>query len=181
MMNTKPNLTEIFDSVLNVLVFIAGLCLTFIVVSVCIDVIIRDLLNRPIQWVFEVAEYLLLAITFFGAAWCLREEGHVEMDILTSKLPNRVQYFLRFITSILGILICGVLTYYSAVCSWDFYKRGLYYPTLLEVPKALIIAILVVGFFLLVVQFIRRTRKYFSLWKEYLPEEEESTWLDRMH
>ena len=113
-MNRRAYLNPIFDAILNVMVFIAGLCLAFIVVSVCIDVIIRNLFNQPIQWVFEIAEYMLVVITFFGAAWCLREEGHVEMDILTSMVSCRSRFLLKFITSLLGGLLCAILTWYSA-------------------------------------------------------------------
>lgn len=160
------------DHILNGLVFIAGLCLAFIVVSVCTDVIGRAVFNLPIQWVCEIAEYLLLVITFFAAAWCLREEGHVEMDIVTIQLPTKVQYFMKVLTSVMGVCLCGVLCYYSALVSWDLYRRGLYYPTLLEVPKAPVIAVLFLGFFLLCIQFTRRIHHYFILWKDFNPEEQ---------
>jgi len=179
-MNPKFQPSKIFDHILSGLLFIAGLCFVFIITSVCIDVIIRELFNAPIQWVFEVAEYLLLVITFFSAAWVLRDEGHVDMDILTNRFPTRVQYLLKMITSAMGIFLCAVLSYFSAVCSLDLYKRGIYYPTLLEMPKAPVIGILVLGFFLLFIQFIRRARKYYYLWKKCIPKEEQERWIDRM-
>ena len=128
----------------------------------------------------KLAEYLLLVITFFSAAWVLRDEGHVDMDILTNRFPTRVQYLLKMITSAMGIFLCAVLGYFSAVCSLDLYKRGIYYPTLLEMPKAPVIGILVLGFFLLFIQFIRRTCKYYSLWRNYIPKESQESRLDRM-
>ena len=170
-MNPKFQPSKIFDCILNGLLFIAGCCLVFIIATVCIDVILRDLFNAPIQWVFEVAEYLLLVITFFSAAWVLRDEGHVDLDILTNQLPTRVQYLLKLITSAMGVFLCAVLAYFSAVCSLYLYKRGIYYPTLLEMPKAPVICVLVLGFLLLFIQFIRRTRKYYFLWKKYIPKE----------
>lgn len=165
-MNRAGKTNNIFDFILNCFAYISGLCLVFIVISVCADVVIRNLFGQPVHWVFEIAEYLLLTIAFSGAAWCLREEGHVEMDIFTGMVSSKMRYLLKFITSILGGVLCAVLSWYAAECSIDFYKRGLYYPTLLEVPKSHIIGIVAIGFFLLFIQFSRRTRHYYILWKK---------------
>ena len=153
-------MAKIFDRILNFMFFVAGCSLTFIIFTVCLDVILRTSFNYPIQWVGEIGEYLLLAIVMFGTGWVLREEGHVETDIIVTHLNIRTQYFLKFLTSVLGFLLSLILSFYGTVSALDHYRRGIYYPTIIEFPKAPILVTIALGFFFLAVQFFRRTMKY---------------------
>jgi TRAP-type C4-dicarboxylate transport system permease small subunit len=164
-MKTVKKSTNLFDQILNFLFFLAGCSLTFIIVTVCLDVILRNFFNRPVQWAGEIGEYLMLVIAMFGAGRVLREEGHVEMDIIVAHLSLKIQYFLKFITSVLGSILCSILSFYGMVSTLDHYRRNLYFPTLLEFPKAPILGTIALGFFFLAIQFLRRTKKYYQLMK----------------
>ncbi len=143
--------------------FIAGLILIFIMFSVCLDVIMRYFLNRPLMWVTETTECLLLYITFLGTAWLLREEGHVRVDILLSRLRPKIVNFLGIITSVMGSFIAFALTWYGASVTVDKFLRGVYTPSIMEIPVALIIVIIPIGSFMLFIQFIIRTVNFVLL------------------
>ena len=64
----------LFDRTMNAMAFLAGVILIFIMLSVCLEVILRDVFDAPQMWVTQVTECLLLYITFLGSAWLLREE-----------------------------------------------------------------------------------------------------------
>ncbi|MES1950525.1 tripartite AtP-independent periplasmic transporter subunit DctQ [Salinisphaera sp. S4-8] len=62
-----------------------GLCALVIVamaLSVTYEVASRYFFGRPTIWVTELASYFLVAVTFLGAAWTLRNDGHIRMDLL---------------------------------------------------------------------------------------------------
>ena len=147
----------IFDRTTNFLAFVAAVLIIFTMLSVSVDVFMRYFLQRPMIWVLEVTEIILLFITFLGTAWLLRREGHVKVDIVLSHLNPRTQTLLSIISSIIGIIVCVVLVWYGTQVSYDYIQRGLYEPTLLEIPKGPLLAIIPVGSFLLLIQFLRRT------------------------
>jgi TRAP-type mannitol/chloroaromatic compound transport system permease small subunit len=64
---------------------------------------------------------------------------------------------LGFVSGVMGIFVCAVLTYYGAKVTWDHFERGVYNPTLMEFPKGPLLIIIPVGTFLLLIQFIRKT------------------------
>ena len=97
---------RVLDRLTDVSAFAAGLLLSFILLSVCLDVIMRYCLNRPLQWVIELTEYALLYITFLGTAWLLRTEGHITVDVVLNRLSPRRQAILRVFSSAVGIVIC---------------------------------------------------------------------------
>lgn len=156
------NLLRVFDRFINFMSFLAGLILMFIMLSVCLEVILRYFFNRPLVWVIEVTECLLLYLTFLASAWLLREEDHVKIDILLSYFGARSQACFGIISSLIGVFVSLVLTIYGAEVTWDYFQRGMYTPTAMEIPVSAIILIIPVGSFMLLIQFCRRTVRYFA-------------------
>ena len=153
-------LLDIFDRTLNIMTFLAGMLLIFIMLSVCMEVILRSFFNRPQIWVTEVTECLLLYITFLGTAWLLREEGHVKVDVILNRLKPQTTAFLGIISSIIGVLVSITLTIYGFSVTWNYFQRGIYTPTALELPVSAILLIIPIGSLMLFIQFIRRTGKF---------------------
>ena len=151
------HLDRFFDVVLRGLAGLSGVLLVYVMLSVTLDVIMRYFLNRPQFWVGELAEYALLYITFTGTAWVLKRDSHVKIDILYALLSQRHINILGLVSSIIGIFICAVLTYYGAKVTWDHFARGMYNPTLMEFPKGPLLIIIPIGTLLLMIQFIRRS------------------------
>lgn len=168
-MKLLAKVSTIFDRFLDLTVILAAILLFFVTFSVGAEVILRYFLGRPTIWVTEIAEYLLLYITFFVVAWVLRREGHVKMDLVLNLLNPRTQSMVNVITSLIGSIVCFILTWYGAKTTWYFFQGGYPTPTPLRVPKFIIVAIIFVGCFLLFIQFLRRTYRYWGSWRE-LPE-----------
>lgn len=145
------------DKALDGMAFLAGCILIFIMLSVCSDVILRTFFKAPQIWVTEVIEVMLLYITFMGTAWLLREEGHVQVDIIISRLSPRTVSILAVLSSLIGIFVSFVLTTFGTSITLDYYHRGVYTPSAMEIPVYLILIIIPVGSLFLLIQFIRRT------------------------
>ena len=159
-MKLTAKASTVYDRLLDVLLILAAGLLIFVMLSVGAEIVLRYFLGRPTTWVVEIAEYSLVFITFLGAAWLLRNDGHVSMDLLLRWLPPRTQTLLNIITSSLGVVICSVLMFYAGEITWDFFQKGLFTPTMLELPRAPLFAIIPVGSFLLFIQFLRRIYSY---------------------
>ena len=155
-MKLVSRLTSVFDRILDIFTFFAGFLLIFTVVSVCLGIIMRAM-GRPLAWVLEVSEYNLIYIAFLVAAWVLKVEGHVGIDIVTNQLKPRTRSLLSAITSAICAVICVILTWYGARVTWKFVLSGEFVVSVLEPPKYIFLAIIAVGSFLLLIQFIRRT------------------------
>jgi len=156
---------SIFDRTIDTLTVVATIILVFVMLSVCAEVVLRYFLNRPLIWVVQVSENSLLYIAFLGAAWVLRREGHVRMDIVVNYLGSRTQVFLGIITSIIGAFVFLIVTWYGAQATWDHFVRGLFIPKAINIPNAYILVIIPVGSFLFFIQFLRRAYKYLVGWR----------------
>lgn len=156
MLKSLAKIGRVLDRIIDAFAFTACLLLAFILLSVCMEVIMRYFLNRPLQWVIELTEYALLYITFLGTAWLLKREGHITVDVILNRLGLKTRAFLAIFSSAIGIVICVSLVWYGFEVAWDHFQRGVYDPTVLEFPKAPIIAIIPTGSLVLLVQFFRK-------------------------
>jgi len=146
--------------------FLAAAIIAFLMIAVCWDVLARTFVGMPLTWVLEFTEYGLLYMTFLSAAWVLKAEAHVANDVLFSRLAPKNQALLNVVTSILGAGVCMLLTWFGAQVSWDKLQSGAYQPTPIEPPDFPIFVVIPLGFFLLSLQFLRRTRSNLKKWKE---------------
>ncbi len=94
----------IFDSIIAFLARWASMLFIGIMAIVVVEVFMRYFLNRPQTWVVETAEFGILYIAFLGAAYLLKQEWHVKIDMVLSQLPPRGQALLNTITSVLGAM-----------------------------------------------------------------------------
>jgi TRAP-type C4-dicarboxylate transport system permease small subunit len=147
---------RMLDRLLGGLIFVSCLLLSLVTLSVCLEVILRYFFNRPQVWVIELAEYSLLYITFLGAAWVLREGGHISVDLLTAVMGYRSRTACGFVGDAICIMVSAVLLIYGTRVTWEYFAKGLYNPTILEIPTAYILVVIPLGGLILLVQSIRQ-------------------------
>ncbi len=155
----------IFDRTNNLLAWLGSALILFIMLSIGSDVILRYGFGKPQLWVIEITAYSLLFVTFLGTSWLLKREGHVKVDVLVNSLTPRVQALFGIISSVVGIIVCLPIIWYSAQVAVGFFQQDTRTPTVLLFPKAPLIAIICIGFFLLLLQFVRRANEYLRSWR----------------
>ena len=164
-MKFLTKLGKVFDQINIIMVIISAvfiLGLTFIVGT---DITLRYLFYKPLGWVKEVSEYILVVLGFLVAAWILKDDGHVKMDLVLTKVSPRVRTVMNIITSIISIIVVFIITWFSLRVIIQFYQTKLVTPSVLEPQKWILITPIFVGCLLLAIQFIRRTYAFIGKWK----------------
>ncbi len=157
---------RIFDKMLDVMAFIAGIFSLTIMVLICYLVVMRYLFENPPAWVLEVCEYLLIYITFLSSAWLLRKNGHVRVDILLTWLPTVAKSALLTITSFLGCLSCCAIAWFSLLVTMDKFTRHILTIQTLRIPEWSLFLIIPIGSLFLLLEFLRQTFAAFQTLNE---------------
>lgn len=73
-----------------------------------------------IRWLFveEFTGYALVLLTFFALAYTLRHEGHVTIDFVVRRFPERVQSILKVVTDCLALVLVAYLTWRGTGWFW---------------------------------------------------------------
>ena len=173
-LKVRKKLSTTFDALLEKLAVIAFACVIGIMIITSANVIMRYFLDKPIGWSQEISIYLMLYTCFLAAAYVLKRERHVIMEIIISRLNPIIRVSLNFITSCFMIVICLVIIWYGVDLTLELYQRGAIAHESLETPKFLLIGIIPIGMFFLFIQTIRRTLGYWGWWKEIRNEDRKS-------
>ena len=113
-MSLSKSLERLFDRILSLFMALACIILCLVMLSIGLEVVLRYFFDRPQVWVIELSEYALLYITFLGAAWVLKADGHVTVDLFTALLNSRVRAICSLVSFIVCVLVSLVLVVYGA-------------------------------------------------------------------
>lgn len=148
---------RVVDRVCDALAIFAGLYLVAIMLGIVVSALARTLTLSG-TWtshIFTFAEFGLLYIVMAASPWLVRHRGHVFIEIVTAILPRRVQRpFSRFV-SLLCVVICVILVWYTFGAAAKAYRFGDAEMRSLDMPKWLLLGAMPIGFGLMGIQFLR--------------------------
>jgi TRAP-type mannitol/chloroaromatic compound transport system permease small subunit len=89
------------------------------------EVFMRYAFNSPTIWGFEATTFLYGIHYMFGLAYTDVQDGHVRVDILTARLPLKVQHIISIITiCILFLPVMTCMTIWSFKYAWTSFTFG---------------------------------------------------------
>ena len=104
--------------------------LTFLIVA---DVCMRYLFSRPIVSTHELVMFLMAVVVFSALSYTETVDGHVRIDLVVSRLPQRAQGALRFVASILSSALFALIAQQNFVRAKALRLEGLT-SSILHVP-----------------------------------------------
>jgi len=88
---------------------VGGCAVTLVTGLVTAGIAARSLFNYAIPFAIEYSEYLIPVIALWGAAYTLREGGHVNADIFFRRLSARQRLWFSLIGYLVGLAYLTVL------------------------------------------------------------------------
>lgn len=73
----------------------------------------RYVLNDSLAWTEEIARYLLMWVTFVGAAIAMRRGTHIAVEVAHVFLPMPAVRILNFVIDVLVVVFVGLLCWYG--------------------------------------------------------------------
>ncbi len=86
------------------------------------EVFARYVFNSPTIWAHETSSFFFGGYFMFGAAYCLRHDSMINVDILCRRLSPRKQAALNVLTFVLFVAVCVPLIWMGgqdAAYSWS--------------------------------------------------------------
>jgi TRAP-type C4-dicarboxylate transport system permease small subunit len=139
----------------QLLLAVAGLALMLMMVQMVVDVLMRNLLNRPIEGSLEIVSvYHMVAVVFLPLAIVERRHEHITVDLLVHSLPAGLR---RYIT-VFGYLVCAVffalLAYQTMIDALAAFAAGEILMSSIYVLVWPARFLLPIGFFLMLMQVV---------------------------
>jgi TRAP-type C4-dicarboxylate transport system permease small subunit len=154
MMMKKFN--AIFDGLVNVMFYIAGVLIMCQMLVELYEVIGRYFLRRPPVWGVEFCEYTLFLIGFLGTTWVLRKGAHINVTIVLERLRPTTKTYLNLFSSLIGILISLIIFWFALKTSWENYLTGVKVVKTYALHKWFFLSFIVLGYLLMLIEFVRQ-------------------------
>lgn len=164
-----------FDRLNSVLAAVAAVILTVVVVAVSYDVFVRHCFGHSIQGLIELTEYSLVYIPFLGAAWLLKSDEHIKLEMVLDRLGIRARSVLNALTSLLSGGAWLIVAYYGVRVTWEFYVTGRTMASILELPKWPLYVIIPIGSLLFSLACFRKVFEYAAHLKTSSQRSEQET------
>ena len=97
----------------NFIKFVMAFSSLILFVVTFLQVVFRFLFKYPLPWSQDVIRICFVYLVFFGAAYCVKEKAHLNVDVLLTALKPRTRLILEIIINValLGFFI--VIIYYG--------------------------------------------------------------------
>jgi len=113
----------------------------------------RYVLNDSFAWTEEIARYLLMWITFIGAAIAMRRGTHISVEVAHMFLPPRFVPVLNFTIDVLVVGFVGLLCWFSISITR---LMGIQTMTVFPWPMSIVYGGIALGCFLMLWRAVQR-------------------------
>lgn len=132
------------------------------VVVTCADVLGAKLFTTPVPGSTEIISLVQVAAIVFAVAATQRHKGHISVEMFVSKMAPRLRWFVKALTSLLGLILFSLLIFEGIRLGNEYLKSGEvtatilipYYPFAYAFSLALIPVVI-----MLLVDFIEAMKK----------------------
>ncbi|MBE9639151.1 TRAP transporter small permease [Salipiger mangrovisoli] len=124
----------LFDWIACATQWLTGIALAALVLLVAGEAFLRGMANYSLGFAEEVSGYLVVALTFFGAALTLRSQALFQVNFLFDQLPAGARALIMRAFIVLSIGVCAVLAWQTFGLVDSSFSRGKFAPTVLRTP-----------------------------------------------
>ncbi|MDE0175461.1 MAG: TRAP transporter small permease [Defluviicoccus sp.] len=151
---------RVFDLIVDGGAILAAVLMVAVMLTTTVKVVFRYGLHEGLIGIDQISGTMLLYITFLGAAWVLRREEHVTLDLLVGRIGPEVRRQFLIWGSIAGMAVCFAVTGFGAFETVSSWQRGIRIPAELEMPRAINLVVIPIGCLFLGLQFARRAWRH---------------------
>lgn len=122
--NVKRALLSAQRHIEDILTYVSAAAVAAMMVITIADVIVRYLTPTNVPGSYEYVSLLFVLVIYLGLAYAQRENSHIAIDALYSKLPRRYRKLLQLFQLGTFLVFAAALTWYTASVTWDNYVFG---------------------------------------------------------
>jgi TRAP-type C4-dicarboxylate transport system permease small subunit len=145
-----------FEHVLaNMGAYVSSIVIFLTTLLITVGSLGRYFFNFNIPGVDEISAYMLIAVTYLGLAYTLREDAHINITILVSKLKGRIIKKLNIILLFISLLVVIIYFYFSLDALTETIRKSEIALTVLQTPLWIPKSVICVGWALFFISMFR--------------------------
>lgn len=105
-------ITRNIDRFTDIMAYIAGIIMCLGVALVVAEIIVRTFFHSTLYIATEYSGYFMVALTFLGFSYTLKEKGHIRMTFLLRVFKRgKIRFLIDLYTLIVGLVLFLIIAY----------------------------------------------------------------------
>jgi len=143
------------DALVYGMALIAAFLMVAMMVTITLDVVLRNLGYQSSAHFFTFTEYALLIVPCLGAPWLAREKGHIYVEILLMSMPPRVRARVTVLIGVICIAVCLVVAWYGFNVTLNDYLQNEKDVRSMDFPRWMVVGFIPLSFLMMAIEFAR--------------------------
>lgn len=114
--------------------YLSSLLLVSLVILILIEIFIRYFFDMSTMIADEYSGYLYLASIFLGLAYTFKEDAHIRINIITSKMSKKTNRFIDVFAGLITIVVLSFAFYRTILFTYDSYEMEMVSESVSETP-----------------------------------------------
>lgn len=86
--------------------------------------ILLRIIWKPIVGTYDYVEFIGATLVAFAIAYCAVRKGHISVELVVTRFPQRIQGIIGTIVGVLSLGIFGLVTWQSLLYATDAFRQG---------------------------------------------------------
>lgn len=138
------------------LAVLTAFIIVLLTIGIAAEAVMRSLNLGLIHGIVDFSEHAMFNVALLPAPWLLQNNGHISVDLVVSSVSRAVARFLGLLVDLIGLVVCGAITWYGAISLHQSYMRGELIIMELVIPEWWLQWQVPLVFLLLTVEFVLR-------------------------
>ncbi|WP_456479092.1 TRAP transporter small permease subunit [Nautilia sp.] len=147
-------IVEFFERLSDLGAFFSSVAFILLTGLILVEIFSRALFNHSTMIADEYSGYFYLAYVFLGLGYTFKENGHIRITIIYSKMPKRIRKIMDFFAGSIALAVVGFVFYRSILLCWESYSYDMLSEGVSETPLYLTQIPMVVGLFIFMLSII---------------------------
>ena len=149
------------DRLTDIFAYLSAFLLIVTIVLIVANITLMSITGKSIMITDEYSAYMFAGFVMFGLAYTLKSNGHIRINVLTSRFSFNIQKVFRIYALIAVLVFTIYIFYYSVNMVYQAYvyqmRSDTVAQTLLWIPQL----VMPIGFFVLALQIVSELLKEF--------------------
>ena len=134
--------------------FFSSIAFILLTGLILIEIFSRALFNHSTMIADEYSGYFYLAYVFLGLGYTFKENGHIRITIIYSKMPKKIKKIMDFFAGSVALAVIGFVFYRSILLCLESYNYDMRSEGVSETPLYLTQIPMVIGLFFFLLSII---------------------------
>jgi len=142
------------DRLSNFGAYLASFLYIALVILILTEIVLRAFFDKSTMIADEYSGYFYLASVFFGLGYTFKQNGHIRITIITSKLNNKAKKYIDIFASTISLAVVLFILYRVILLTLDSYSFEVLSEGVSQTPIYLTQIPMVIGTFIFAISIL---------------------------